>query len=159
MKTKFPQPSIPNLARRLLELQVLGLPEARFAYVGRELHFRAGIAPGNFGRLYDCLLKIKADARVPEMMVLSPNLKELAGGRKIPHIYPSPGEATNLCLWWPKARDWRPTMKLTETFIPWTAEWLHYFELWLSTDVWLGGGEHPRTAERRWSRSAIQGTG
>jgi hypothetical protein len=156
MKTELPQPSIPNLARRLLELEILRLPDARYEYVGRELHFRAGLSPGQFGRVYDCLLKIKPDAQDPEITVIAPDLKELAGGRKIPHIYPSDGLGTNLCLWWPKGRDWRPTMRLTDTFIPWTAEWLHYFELWLLTDEWLGGGEHPtRTTARRWSR---QGT-
>jgi hypothetical protein len=32
-------------------------------------------------------------------------------------------------------------MDLGDTIIPWSAEWLMYYELWLATDAsWLGGG-------------------
>ena len=32
---------------------------------------------------------------------------------------------------------------LADTIIPWTVEWLYFYELWLATGEWLGGGEHP----------------
>ena len=31
-------------------------------------------------------------------------------------------------------------MYVAETTMPWAAEWLFFFELWLATDEWLGGG-------------------
>ena len=31
---------------------------------------------------------------------------------------------------------------IANTIIPWTVEWLYYYELWLATGEWLGGGEH-----------------
>lgn len=34
-------------------------------------------------------------------------------------------------------------MKLSDTYIAWTAEWLGYFEDWLATGEWAGGGRHP----------------
>ena len=40
-------------------------------------------------------------------------------------------------------------MRLFDTLIPWTAEWLWYFEDWLATGVWSGGGEHPRINKKR----------
>lgn len=32
---------------------------------------------------------------------------------------------------------------IANTIIPWTIEWLYYYELWLATGEWLGGGDHP----------------
>lgn len=155
MKTKYPSPPFPTLAQRALELQALAMPGAQISFSGRELHFLVVIAPGRFGRLYRCLLKVKPDSAQPDMLVLEPDLATLAGGRKIPHTYAHDGKGTRLCLWWPKGREWVPRMKLTETFIPWTAEWLHYFELWLKSGEWQGGGEHPDLTPRRWARPVL----
>ena len=29
---------------------------------------------------------------------------------------------------------------ISDTIIPWVADWLLYYELWLATGEWLGGG-------------------
>ena len=93
---------------------------------------------------------MRPDSRAPEMFVVSPNLHALAGSNPIPHVYRNDGTGVLLlCLWWPKRREWVPQLKLTETFIPWTAEWLWYFEDWLLTGEWAGGGEHPEPARKR----------
>ncbi len=34
-------------------------------------------------------------------------------------------------------------MRLDQTIVPWTALWLFYFEEWLESNEWKGGGEHP----------------
>ena len=34
-------------------------------------------------------------------------------------------------------------MQLATTIVPWCSEWLFYYELWLATGEWLGGGVHP----------------
>jgi hypothetical protein len=151
----FPPDRIPTLAQRALELKAIGLPGAQLSYRGRELNFRVGIAPGAFGRLYQCLLRVRPDGRQPLMIVIEPDLSLLAGGLKIPHTYGYTGKGTCLCLWLPKERDWMPGMSLAETFIPWTAEWLRYFEIWLRTGEWAGGGVHPDRAPRRWARPTI----
>ena len=153
MKAKnLPPTPIPTVAQRALELKGLRLPGAVLRHSGRTLHFKVGISPGAFGRLYQCLVKVKPDGQQPEVIVLEPELNLLAGGKKIPHTYPYDGKGARLCLWWPKNRDWVSSMKLADTFIPWTAEWLYYFELWLLTGEWSGGGEHPNLARRRWAR-------
>lgn len=133
----------------------MSLPGARISFSGRQLHMRVGISPGQFGRVYECLFTIKPDGVQPDVIVLTPDLSLLGGTEKIPHTYAYDGKGTRLCLWWPKGREWIPQMKLTDTFIPWTAEWLHFFELWLKTGEWLGGGEHPSTKPRRWARPTL----
>jgi hypothetical protein len=48
-----------------------------------------------------------------------------------------------LCLYRPHRREWTPAMMIANTIIPWISEWLYFYELWLVTGEWLGGGEHP----------------
>lgn len=136
---------LPSLARRQLELQALALPGAQTRLLGgRELIYTFNASPSEFGRIYRCRLRLTLDARMPEVFVLTPDLKSLAATEKIPHVYPHTGPETKLCLWWPKRREWMPQLGLTDTIIPWTVQWLWYFEDWLFTGEWEGGGApHP----------------
>lgn len=36
-------------------------------------------------------------------------------------------------------------MRLDQTIVPWTALWLYYFEQWLVSGDWHGGGQHPES--------------
>ena len=78
---------------------------------------------------------------VPKVRVLSPDLVELAGGRDLPHVYHDP---LRLCLYLPGSDEWEGHMRIDRTFVPWTATWLFYFEQWLESDDWRGGGTYPR---------------
>lgn len=60
------------------------------------------------------------------------------GTLTLPHIYPG----NELCLYYPG--EWHDDMLLATTVIPWTAEWLMHYELWLVTGHWSGGGHTPR---------------
>lgn len=155
MKSQLPVRPPPTMAQRAQELRSLNLPGARISFVGRQLQLLVSLSPGQFGRVYECLFTIKPDGVQPDVIVLTPDLSLLGGTGKIPHTYAYDGKGTRLCLWWPKGRQWVPDMKLTDTFIPWTAEWLHFFELWLKTGDWLGGGEHPSNKPRRWPRPRL----
>ena len=149
---RHPVAPILTLAQRAWELRALPLEGAQLLFFsGRALHFRFRLVPSEFGRIYTCELRLTPDARPPAMFVLDPNLRALAAEEALPHIYPSKGPGTKLCLWWPKQREWLPQMKLSETYIPWTSEWLWYFEDWLATGIWSGGGEHPRIRAKRWA--------
>lgn len=152
--SRYPPPSIPTLAQRAAELRLLPLDGAQLRlHSGRSLQYRFRLAPSEFGRIYGCELRVTPGKRPPEMFVCSPDLATLANGAALPHIYPNDGVGTKLCLWWPKQREWIPQMKLVDTYIAWTAEWLWHFEDWLATGVWAGGGEHPQERRKRWGRS------
>ena len=149
----IPSQPLPSLARRHAELQALAWSGSKLKLVGgRELRFEFSVAPTPLSRVYRCLLKLTV-ARHPELLVLDPDPQVLAGTRPVPHIYPHEGLGTKLCLWLPKAHEWSAHMKLSETYLPWAAQWLDYFEEWLATDEWTGGGEHPQPRVRRWSRT------
>ncbi len=75
----------------------------------------------------------------PHVRVLSPALDP--GEREVlPHVYRN----GDLCLY--STGDWTNGMYLAETIVPWTAEWLYFYELWRATGEWHGGGKPLRGA-------------
>lgn len=87
--------------------------------------------------------------QTPQVFVLSPDLQHLAGERRLPHVYRDP---LRLCLTLPGTREWTGTMRIDQTFVPWATTWLYYFEEWLISDDWKGGGEHPDPGEAHYAR-------
>ncbi|MDB5932266.1 MAG: hypothetical protein JWR60_3973, partial [Polaromonas sp.] len=117
---KFPRHQL-TLAERGAELNALGWEGAKVNFFnGREMRFTFTIAPTLMSRTYRCMLKVPRSG-VPEMIVLEPDLKILACGRTIEHIYTYAGKGTKLCLWLPNAGEWDCNMKFIETYLPWTA--------------------------------------
>lgn len=47
-----------------------------------------------------------------------------------------------LCLTYSKYKEWNETVLLTDSYIPWAIEWTEFYELWLLTGKWYGGGIH-----------------
>lgn len=78
---------------------------------------------------------------IPKVFVAEPDIALLAEGRKIPHVYKNP---LRLCLYLPDSGEWDGTMRIDQTFVPWALVWLYYFEEWLGSNEWKGGGVHPR---------------
>lgn len=147
----------PNLAQRYAELKALRWPDSTLELCqGRALRFGFKVAPTPLSRVYRCALKLYP-AKFPELFVMDPDPKAVAAGRVLPHIYPHKGPGTKLCLWLPKAHEWSAQMRLDETYLPWAAEWLDYFEEWLVTNEWSGGGEHPNPRPKRWARTSVIG--
>ncbi len=92
----------------------------------------------------------------PDMFVMDPDLSELAGGRPLPHVYPDP---LRLCLTLPGTREWTGTMRIDQTFVSWATTWLYYFEEWLISDEWKGGGKHPNPSDsERYGRRVRRAT-
>ena len=83
---------------------------------------------------------------LPKVSLLTPVAQAMADevmpGRIIPHVY-SHNHPIQLCVYHPSKREWRRDMPLATTVVPWTIMWLSYFEDWVITDEWSGGGEHP----------------
>ncbi|MDA8587206.1 hypothetical protein N9L47_13240 [Rhodobacteraceae bacterium] len=101
------------------------------------------------GRIYTIEIQFMAGS-APTIFVRDPNIQLLAGDRDLPHIYHNP---TSLCLYQPKNQQWRPTLRIDQTIVPWTVLWLFFFEEWLESDEWKGEGEHPDPHDGSYSRS------
>jgi len=105
----------------------------------RSLEWRFVAQPTPLSREYEIHLALQQDGS-PDVTVADPNLRLLAGTRDLPHIYHNPDR---LCLYLPGTGQWDASKRLDQTIIPWTHLWLIYFEDWLVSDDWKGGGKHP----------------
>jgi hypothetical protein len=97
-------------------------------------------SPSPLSRVYGIRIEMQQDLS-PEVFVETPDLHLLAEGRRLPHVYQR--NPVRLCLYHPGTTEWRPWMRLDQTVVPWTSLWLFYFEDWLASGEWKGGGEHP----------------
>lgn len=104
------------------------------------LRWDCAIQPTPLSRQYDVRITYKFGSQ-PSVFVLRPSLNKLAEGRKIPHLYSQKKE--KLCLYRPKYGEWNPTQHLVKTIVPWIYLWLFYFEEWVISNDWKGGGDHP----------------
>ncbi len=75
---------------------------------------------------------------VPKVHIMSP---EIINSPNI-HRYAD----MSLCLYFPPDDPWKKTDLIHKKLIPWTSEWLVYYELYLHTGDWLGPeAPHPPT--------------
>lgn len=137
----------PSLSAQLFRLSALELPGAQGHLWNKraKLRFDFSVTPTLFSREYRCRLELERGGFSPQAFVLSPDLKQLAQGERPPHTYPNDhSERTRLCLFLPGSGEWTTRSWLADTMLPWTISWLRFYEIWLATGVWEGGGEHPR---------------
>lgn len=66
----------------------------------------------------------------PRVYVLSPEILQDA-----PHTYL---DENTLCLYYPYDGDWSSEKLIAYTIMPWTVEWLRYYEIWYTTGKWFG---------------------
>lgn len=120
-------------------------PQLRCTYVGRgpraRLVCRGELRPSPLSRTYCVRVEYRLGAP-PRAFVDNPRL-ESRPDAAIPHTYPSSGGATVPCLYYPPDGDWADDRLLAHTIVPWLLEWLVFYEVWLTTGTWHGGGvEH-----------------
>lgn len=151
----------PSFLRRL-EQPIIGIREQYLALKqfcpgkvvisdnDKTVQWEGMLQPLPFSREYRVVIRYTL-SHPPVCVIREPDLSNLAQGRKIPHIYRNQTgiRGTQLCLYLPvvkqknKVSEWQPTMFLANTILPWASMWLVYFEFWLSSGEWDGGGvEH-----------------
>lgn len=104
------------------------------------LMWRFVTSPTSFSRRYRVRIQYRQGGK-PDVFVEEPDLLELADGRRLPHVYEQ--NPPRLCLYLPNTGEWTSAMRLDQTIVPWTVLWLFYFEEWLVSNEWKGGGVHP----------------
>ena len=96
---------------------------------GNRLTCVGAIQPGQDCETYE----IKIDYRMddpPQVRITRPDITPSTEY----HMY-SDGQ---LCLYDHRSSPWKWRYNIHETIIPWTAEWLVFYELWRITGEWLG---------------------
>lgn len=145
VRNRIPKRPPVSMAVQALWLRKL-FPEGKTAMSRNSVSWRGKVSPGDYTRTYSIQMLYKQDSS-PEVWVCDPNLKELAGDRRLPHVY---DEKTQLlCLYLPNCGFWSHDKVLAQTVLPWACLWLHYFELWLVTNEWHGRGEHPHSKQKK----------
>lgn len=110
------------------------------------LTWRCDLQPTPLSRTY----KVRIDyqqGKTPQVFVDHPNLVDLAGGKPLPHVYDQ--SPTRLCLYMPAYEEWHGGMLLSRTVVQWAMLWFFFFEEWLASGEWKGGGEHPPAAPEK----------
>ena len=96
---------------------------------GSELTCRGWMRPTETSEEYRVEIKYSSE-RSPDVRVLEP---DIAVDAEL-HMY----DEGTLCLYDWREQPWQNCWYLHETVIPWTAEWLVFYELFLLTGKWLG---------------------
>lgn len=131
-KTKVQRPSL--VLQRLALHQLF--PVASASICRDELVWKGGLTPSPMSRTYRVELRYKMNL-FPSVRVITPEL-ETRGGERPPHLYSN----GNLCLFYPKTKEWHGGLLLARTVVPWASEWLFHYEIWLAGGAWHGGGYH-----------------
>ena len=97
------------------------------------------LQPSEGSEKYKVELITRIGAKAVEVFVVEPNIRKLKKELSIPHLYLN----GSLCLYYPNYNEWSIEDLWADTLIPWTCLWLYFFELWLATGEWFGGGIHP----------------
>lgn len=121
-----------NLTRQLVAITAV-LPDADCTVRNGELTCTVRLQPSPASQTYTVHLAYRHGLR-PKVTVTDPPLELHPGAKALPHVYPG----DELCLYFPG--EWNHHMLLAATILPWTAEWLLHYELWLVIGYWAGGG-------------------
>lgn len=127
-------------AQQLLHLRRNQICQGAGDIRGRRLVWSFDATPTPLSRTYRVRIEL-TEGDVPSVFVDAPDVVLLATGRKLPHVYSE--VPVRLCLYHPERREWSPVDRLDLTVVPWIYLWLYYYEEWLVSDDWKGGGEHP----------------
>jgi len=65
----------------------------------------------------------------PKVFILEPQVLDFS-----PHRY----KDQSLCLYHPNDNSFDGMQLISDTIIPWTSEWLYFYEVWLNEGVWWG---------------------
>ena len=86
----------------------------------------------------------------PKAYIVSPKPLLLAeGANRLPHTYNYSDRKQQLCLYLPRTGEWRPSMVIAQTIVHWAVQWMYYYEIWVTTGVWMGGGHGNWDVEKK----------
>lgn len=115
-------------------------PESTYSINNLKLVWKGKISPSELSDEYEIKLIYSLNEH-PNVYVINKKLSLAEGHEKLPHIYGS-NENQNLCLYFRQGREWGDQMLIAKTILPWTSEWLWFYENWLATGKWMGRGIH-----------------
>ena len=111
------------------------------------LTWEVRLQPTELSRVYTIKLKYKV-GDFPRVYVTDPfPLERYPGKDFLAHVYSTSKQ--ELCLYMRGTGEWSRHKMIAKTVIPWAAEWLQFYELWLATGEWYGEGIHPQVKDKK----------
>ncbi|HEV7300645.1 MAG TPA: hypothetical protein VGN72_14870 [Tepidisphaeraceae bacterium] len=102
---------------------------------GTILVCRGQLQPTPINDIYTVRIEYRVGGK-PKAWVESPELQRRKPDERQPHTYMH----GDLCLYY---ADFTSECVLATTIVPWIMHWLFFYESWLVTGEWQGGGIHP----------------
>jgi hypothetical protein len=116
-------------------------PEFQTKVSGALLVSRGNIQPRPLNSSYRVRIEYRM-GNAPQVWVEEPQLEQRNPDEPIPHTYPG----NRPCLYLPGNNEWSSDKYIADTIVPWLSLWLFFYEGWLATGKWHGGGVHPPSA-------------
>jgi hypothetical protein len=139
-KSKFFKHQVIPIAQQLMRMR-WEWPGFRPSIRRGEVSWVGKLTPTAMSDTYVVRVSYRQPER-PVVEVITPPLRPLPG-KRIPHIF----SGEELCLH--THPEWTPNMFIADTIIGWAALWLFFYEAWLITEKWDGGGHEPQRGRRK----------
>ena len=114
------------------------IPESDIYLDKNYLRARGKMKPSPRSCWYSYEIKYRFKDNI-KIFILDPLIKTELNGKKAEHLY----KDGSLCLFFPKAKEFNSKKLIVDYIIPWISLWLFFYEIWLVTGEWKGGGIHP----------------
>lgn len=129
---------------RLIDQQISlmqSYPESTCYIHNGTLAWEGAIRPTALSRTYRVTIKYKKGFR-PQVAVIGNDLPGL-DRHDLPHKFAVDKENGSIKICLHLRHEFNASMLISDCIIPWTSEWLYFYEIWLATGEWCGGGKHP----------------
>jgi len=104
--------------------------------------WRGTVKPSELSDTYTVQISYVPPKR-PDIHVVDPPLQLHPDHKRLPHVY----TGNSLCLY--TFGEWHPGLYIADTIIPWISLWLFFYEIWILTGNWKGGGTNPEWSQHR----------
>ena len=133
--------------QRLALLRIF--PDSKCEIYGNKgcLEWKGVLKPSPISREYKIRIIYKFRTR-PKVILYGETVKDIEKADFPHHFYiDKKNNAVELCLHLNNQYD--DTQYIARTIVPWTIEWLFYYEIWLGIGEWCGGGHSLSRKEGR----------
>lgn len=122
---------------------MMSYPSSEVIFDNNSFVWSAFVKPTALSDEYHLIIKYSLN-NFPDVWVEGENLEKL-DAIDFPHKYEIDKEMNmvRICLYFPG--QWNKSKYISTTIVPWAIEWLYFYEVWLATGKWSGGGVHPRS--------------
>lgn len=117
-------------------------PESSCKIIKNQLIWDGIIKPTPLSREYKIKIICK-EKRRPKVILYGDKINGL-DRKDFPHHFEINQEKQEVVLCLHLPYEFNYSFSITDTIILWTQEWLYFYEIWLSTGKWYGGGHIPK---------------